>query len=65
MPVSMQRLFTNAPLSLSPQHSLMVFVSACFTLCLITVSTVYQVNSTTITTGVDVLNVMMMMMIGS
>jgi len=44
MPMSMQKLFTNAPVSLSPQHSLMLFVSACFTLCLITISVIYQVS---------------------
>jgi len=43
MPLSMQKLFTNAPMSLSPQHSLLLFVSACFTLCMITVSLVFQV----------------------
>jgi len=39
----MQKLFTNAPMSLNPQHSLMVFVLACCTLCFISVSVIYQV----------------------
>jgi len=44
MPVSAQKLFTNAPMSLSPQISLLVFVMACVTLCIISVNVIYQVR---------------------